>query len=228
MDLQQTLANQTATDAGAESTQGQAQERVYSQKEVDDMMAKTRSAVERKATKPYAELGSPEELRQIKEQYEAKRFEEQKGKGEFENILKELASKKDAEIARRDQIIAQYRVDAPLLETAAKYRSVNPEQVKSLLKNQVRLSNDGDVEVVDNNGTTRYNDRGEPLTVEELVAGFLQTNPHFVSAGPSTTQTKSSMGTQQANSPIDPSKLDMKNPADRKLYQDWRQSQGRR
>lgn len=228
MDLN-TLANkQSATDAGtSQDGEGQAQEKFYSQKEFDDAMAKTRAAVERKAVKAYADLGSPEELRALKEQFESKRFEEQTGKGEFENILKELASKKDAEIARRDQIIAQYRVDSPLLETAAKYRAVAPEQVKALLRNSIKLTSDGDVEVIDSNGTTRYKDNGEPMGVEDLVKSFLDTNPHFVAAGPSTTQTKNGMGSNSASSKIDITKLDMSKPGDRKVYAEWKSQQGR-
>jgi len=228
MDLNTLASKQPATDAGtSQDGEGQAQEKFYSQKEFDDAMAKTRAAVERKAVKAYAELGSPEELRALKEQFESKRFEEQTGKGEFENILKELASKKDAEIARRDQIIAQYRVDSPLLETAAKYRAVAPEQVKSLLRNSIKLTSDGEVEVVDTNGTTRYKDNGEPMGVEDLVKSFLDANPHFVAAGPSTTQTKNGMGSSSASSKIDITKLDMSKPGDRRIYADWKAQQGR-
>jgi len=227
MDLQQTLATNPATDAGHEGGEGQAQEKFYSQKEFDDAMAKTRAASERKAIKAYESLGSPEELRALKEQFDNKRFEEQKGKGEFESILKDLASKKDAEIARRDQIIAQYRVDSPLVETAAKYRAVAPEQVKSLLRNNIRLTQDGEVEVVDHSGTTRYKDNGEPMGVEDLVKSFLDANPHFVAAGPSTTQTQSSIGSQGVSQQIDITKLDMSKPADRELYKKWKNQQGR-
>jgi hypothetical protein len=219
MDLKTSLAQDTATDAGG-NAEGQAQEKYYSQKEFDDAMAKTRSAAERKALKAYADLGSPEELRNIKDQFENKRFEEQKGKGEFEQILKDLASKKDAEIAKRDSIIAQYRVESPLVETAAKYRAVAPEQVKSLLRNQIKLTPDGEVEVVDNNGTTRYKDNGEAWGVEDLVKNFLDANPHFVSAGPATTQSKSNVGTQDATQ-LDVSQLDMRNPHHRALYKEW-------
>jgi hypothetical protein len=217
MDLN-TLANQTATDAG-DNTEGQAQEKTYSQKEFDDAMAKTRSAAERKALKAYADLGSPDELRSLKEQIETRQFEEHKGKGDFEEILKTLASKKDAEIAKRDSIIAQYRVESPLVETAAKYRAVAPEQVKALLRSQIKLTQDGDVEVVDTNGVQRYKDNGEPWGVEDLVKNFLDANPHFVSAGPSTTQTKSSVGSNN-QSQIDINSLDMKNPEHRALYKE--------
>ena len=112
-------------------------------------MAKTRASVERKVLKQFEGLGDLEELKAIKTQLETKKFEEQKSKGDFDSILKEMASKKDAEIARRDAIIAQYRVDSPLVEAAAKHRAVAPEQVKALLRNNIRLTQDGEVEVVE-------------------------------------------------------------------------------
>jgi hypothetical protein len=226
MDLKQASATTAVTDTGLED-EGQAQEKFYSQKEFDDAMAKTRAAVERKVLKQFEGLGDLEELKSIKQQVESKKFEEQKSKGDFDNILKEMASKKDAEIARRDAIIAQYRVDSPLVETAAKYRAVAPEQVKALLRQNIRLTQDGEVEVVDSSGTLRYKDNGDPMGVEDLVKSFLDANPHFVAAGPATTQTKSGMGSNAGNSKIDITKLDMSKPSDRKIYADWKQQQGR-
>lgn len=226
MDLQNIGNKQTATDAGSQD-EGQAQEKFYSQKEFDDAMAKTRAAVERKVLKQFEGLGDLEELKQLKTQFETKKFEEQKSKGDFDTILKEMASKKDAEIARRDAIIAQYRVDSPLVEAAAKHRAVAPEQVKALLRNNIRLTQDGEVEVVDNNGTLRYKDSGDPMGVEDLVKSFLDSNPHFVAAGPSTTQSKSGMGSQSAGSKIDITKLDMSKASDRKIYAEWKAQQGR-
>lgn len=226
MDLQTNIgSNPTATDAGA--SEGQATEKFYTQKEFDDAMAKTRAAVERKVLKQFEGLGDLEELKSIKQQVESKRYEEQKSKGDFDAILKEMASKKDAEIARRDAIIAQYRVDSPLVETAAKYRAVAPEQVKALLRNNIRLTQDGEVEVVDSNGTLRYKDNGDPMGVEDLVKTFLDANPHFVAAGPTTTQTKGNVGSSGASQQLDITKLDMSKPADRKVYAQWKANQGR-
>jgi len=51
-----------------------------------------------------------------------------------------------------------------------------------LVRGSVRLSEDGTAEVVDTNGTPRYNDSGDPLSVDELVGDFLTANPHFVKA----------------------------------------------
>ena len=132
--------------------------------------------------------------------------------------MRNTSKKKDLEISKRDEIIRNYTVDVPLVTAAAQFKSVNPEQVRQLLKPQVRLNESGDVEVLDNKGTIRYNDQGQPLKVEDLVKEFLSTNPHFVSAGLSTTNGKSNVGSSPDK--LDISKLDMKNPEHRIIYKD--------
>jgi hypothetical protein len=217
-------ANTESTDTQAE-TKGQAQEtqeKFYSQKEFDDAMAKMRHAVAQKAIKPYQELGDIEELRSLKQAQERARNEEAMKKGQFEQLLQEMAAKKDAEISKRDSIIKEYKVDTPLLNAAARYRSVSPEQVKALLKGNVRLGEQGEVEVVDTNGQIRYNDSGVPLGVDDLVSEFLQQNPHFVQPTPATTNTKSSY--DNSLSEIDITKLDMSNPKHRERYAKWREA----
>ena len=225
---QNTLAANEATDASATETsqvEQATQGRVYTQQEFDDAMAKMKAAVAKKVAKQYEELGDPEELRTIKSEFERKRQEEQVKRGEFEKILQDLATKKDQEIAKRDSVIREYKVDTPLLSAAAQMRSVNPEQVKALLKNKVRLSTDGEVEVVDDSGQVRYGDAGTPLGVQDLVREFLEANPHFVAPTPSTTNSKSSI-TGSKIEKLDVSKLDMKNPEHRKIYAQYRKSAG--
>ena len=217
-----TLAATGATDTPAQTSQEPvATQRVYSQQEFDDAMAKMKAAVVKKVSKPYEELGDVESLRQIKTEYERKQQEEQVKRGEFEKILQDLASKKDAEIQKRDRVIQEYRVDTPLLNAAATLRSVNPEQVKALLRSNVRLNGDGEVEVTDSQGQVRYSDSGTPLGVSDLVREFLEANPHFVQPTPATTNSRSSINAPSADK-IDLSKLDMKNPAHREIYRQAR------
>jgi hypothetical protein len=135
-----------------------------------------------------------------------------------------MAAKKDAEISKRDSVIREYKIETPLVNAAAKYRAVAPEQVRTLLKNNISLNTDGEVEVLDNNGQVRYNDKGVALTVDDLVSEFLATNPHFVQANPATSATKSSITNSQA--PLDIAKLDMKNPEHRKVYAEYRKTAG--
>lgn len=211
-------AQDTATDATDLNTENQAQAtKTYTQEEVDNMMARMRGSLEKKLLKPYEGLGDPEELKALREDAAKRQTEQQIKRGEFEKTLQDLAAKKDAEIQRRDSIIKEYKVNTPLLSAAAQFKAVNAEQVKALLSNQVRLNDTGDVEVVDNSGAVRYKDSGEPLGVEDLVQEFLLSNPHFVQPTPATTNTKSSH-TNGADTAIDFSKLDMKNPEHRRMY----------
>jgi hypothetical protein len=213
-----TLVQNDATDADNTQVENQAPvTKTYSQEEVDNMMARMRGSLEKKLLKPYQDLGDPEELRSLKSEAERKAQEQQIKRGEFEKTLQELAAKKDSEIQKRDAKIKEYQINTPLLSAAAQYRAVNAEQVKALLANNVRLNQDGEVEVVDAKGSVRYNDAGEPLGVNDLVREFLDSNPHFVQPTPSTTNSKSNINAPQVGK-VDISKLDMKNPEHRKLY----------
>ena len=221
---EQTLAN-NATDASAE-TENQAQTaQTFTQDEVNAILARTKSQLEKKYSSRYEDLGDPEELRALKAEAEKRAQEQQIKRGEFEKTLQELAAKKDAEIQKRDSVIKEYKINTPLLSAAAQFRAVNAEQVKALLSNQVRLNQDGEVEVVDGKGSVRYNDSGSPIGVNDLVREFLDSNPHFVQATPATTNAKSSIS-QAAPAKLDISKLDMTKPEHRKLYAEFRKSAG--
>ena len=214
---EQTLAMDNTDES---STTNQAQTKTYTEQEVNDMMGRLKGSLTKKLSKQWEDLGDPEELRQLKQDHERRKLEDQKKRGEFENILKNLADSKDQEIRKRDEIIRNYTVDVPLVSAAAQFKAVNAEQVKQLLKPNLRVNEHGEVEVLDTKGSVRYTDKGNPFKVEDLVQEFLQTNPHFVAAPPSTTQGKSNIshGPQK----IDISKLDMKNPEHRRMYKEAR------
>lgn len=215
------MVNEQVTET-AEPTQAE-QTKTYTQEEFDKHMAGMRKSIESKFEKQFAELGDLDELKQLKAQAEQQRQEEAFKKGEFEKVLQEKLSAKDAEIQKRDSVIKEYKVNSPLLDAAARYKAVAPEQVRSLLTSQVRLNSTGDVEVVDANGTTRYGDSGTPLSVDDLVKEFLDTNPHFVQAAPATTHSKSNIGESPSLDNFDVSQLDLSNPEHRKIYKQARQ-----
>lgn len=223
MDDTQTTAQETVTDTEETTTENQATEtaKTYTQEEFNDHMAGLKASLTKKFEKQFSELGDIEELKQLKAKAEKAKEAEAIRKGEFEKILKEKADNWNSEIQKRDNIIREYKINTPLLNSAAKMRSVNPEQVKSLLVNSVRLNDNGDVEVVGNDGSVRYNDNGTAVTVEQLVDGFLKENPHFVQPTPATTNTKSSVS---GNTPtdLDISKLDMTKKEHRELYKKYR------
>lgn len=228
MSDQEIMAGTTeATDSSANSNSQETKAtagKTYTQEEFDNHIAGLKASLAKKLLKPYEDLGDPQELRALKEEANKRAQEEQVKRGEFDKILQELASKKDAEIQKRDKLIEEFKVEQPLLATASEFRSVNPEQVKRLLRNYVRLNADGEVEVTDDAGSVRYNDSGKPLSVKELVKDFLSANPHFVQPTPATTNSNHSFKADSGK--IDVTKLDMSNPEDRKIYAEWRKRNG--
>ena len=222
----ETLAQDNATDAATLEQGNQAEvseSKTYTQKEVDDMMARMRGSIERKVLKPYEELGDPNELRALREAEEKRQRDEQIKRGEFEKTLQELAAKKDDEIRKRDVVITEYKVNSPLLDAAAKHRAVAPEQVRALLGSSVRLGESGEVEVLDTSGNVRYDDSGKPVAVDVLVKEFLDSNPHFVQPGASTTNTRSQVSPTSASSKFSLDSLDLTNAEHRKMYKEARE-----
>lgn len=202
------------------STEG-AETKTYTQEEVDNMMARMRKSVEHKAVKPYEDLGSPEELRELKQQAEARQQEEQLNRGEFEKTLQDMAAKKDAEIQKRDAQIREFKLNTPLLNAAARHNSVNPEQVQNLLQNRLTLGDNGEAVAVDGEGNTLYGDDGKAKGVDTLVSEFLSENPHFVKPSAGTANTQGNTGVSMQRD-VDVSQLDLKNPEHRKIYAEMR------
>lgn len=205
----------------AENHSQETETKTYTQEEFDRHMAGLKKSLAKKYERQYADLGDPEELRQLKAQAEQQRVDEQLKRGEFQKTLQEMASKKDAEISKRDEIIREYKISTPLLDAAARYRAVAPEQVKSLLNNSVSLGDDGSVEVLDSKGSVRYTDSGDLFTVDDLVREFLDQNPHFAQATPATTNSNSNTGAPRDRS-IKIEDLDLTKPEDRKIYREAR------
>ncbi len=213
------MESQSVTDTPSEN---QEQVRTYSQQEFDNHMAGLKKSLAAKYERQYSELGDIEELKALKASAEKQKQEEALKKGEFEKILQDMAAKKDAEIQKRDDIIREYRVNSPLLDAAARYRAVAPEQIKTLLNNNVRLSASGEVEVLDADGTVRYDDSGRLLPVDALVKEFLDANPHFVQPGAATTNTQSNVNAAKTRD-FNVEELDLTKAEHRKLYREARQ-----
>ena len=216
-EIMATETEQTVTDTENQATSNA---KTYTQEEFDNHMAGLKNSITKKFEKQFQELGDIDELKQLKVKAERAKEAEAIRKGEFEKILSEKADKWNSEIQKRDTVIKEYKINTPLLNEAAKLKSVNPEQVKSLLSNQVRLNDNGDVEVIDGSGSVKYNDDGKPVSVEQLVGGFLKDNPHFVQATPATTNTKSIVSGTAQNQDFDLAKLDMNKPEHRQLYRE--------
>ena len=193
--------------------------RTFTQDEVDAIV-KARLA---KQSKKYEEVDMSE-YRSLKKAAEEKELEERKARGEFEKILQEQKQKHDQQLAALKNQLHKEKVEGSLLKVAGSRNAVNPEQVASLLQNKVKLGDDGEVYVLNENGEIAYDtDAATPLGVDKLVNSFLDANPHFLRAGPSGSGSEASVG--EKSSEIDISELDMKNPAHRQKYAELKKKQ---
>jgi hypothetical protein len=170
------------TEAETETVAVETQEvKTFTQDELDRIVADRVAREQRKFDKKLSGVDL-DEAKELLAQREAAELERQKERGEFDAILKKTVEKKDMEIQSYKTKLQQTLVDGAILGAASNNNAVNPNQVSQLLKSNTRLSDDGNVEVLDDNGTPRYNDSGELLSVNEMVAEFLTANPHMVKA----------------------------------------------
>lgn len=192
------------TEVGTEATATESQGKMFSQAELDRIVADRIAREQRKFEKQLSGIDISE-ARQLLQDKEAAELERQKERGDFESVLKKTVEKKDQEISAYKSKLQSTLVDGALLSAASSNNAVNPEQVSALLRSNLRLSDDGSVEVLDSNGTPRYNDSGNLLSTGELVAEFLTANPHFVRAsqGGSGSQGNAGGSTQKSLSVAD-------------------------
>lgn len=198
----------------------------FTQEDIDRIVKDRLSRERQKILKQYEGV-DVEKYRQFVEAEERRQHEEQVKKGEFEKILQTTVSKKDTTIQQLQNELRAIKVDGSLLNAASANKAVNPQQVARLLKDQIRLGDNGVVEVLDDSGSVRYNDQGAAMTVEELVGEFLTSNPHFVTAGPSGTGSQSVISKSNGTpGHVDISKLNMNDPAHRAIYKEHMKSKG--
>ena len=212
-DSKQTEVQSTpVTEAGVSDNKTQVPEEVstpktFTQSEFNDAMASVRKKAEASVLKKFDGV-DVDKYRALLTKEEEQVLEEQKKRGEFEKILKETAEKKDQRINQLHTQLNSIKVDDAIISSSAKYKAISPAQVSQLIKNQVKL-----------------NETGDPLTVDTLVKEFLDTNPHFISAGPSGSGAKSNTSTTGIGT-VDITSLDMNKPEDRAIYAEYRKRQG--
>jgi hypothetical protein len=158
-----------------------------------------------------------EEAKKLLEEKKQKEQELALQRGEFDKVLKDTVSKKDTRISALESELQKIRIDETLINTASVLKAINPNEVKALLRGAVKLNDSGNVEVVSENGTPRYNEKGELMSVNELVAEYLNNNPHHLSATPKGTGSQSGIGGNTLK-PFNIANLDLSKAEDRKVY----------
>jgi hypothetical protein len=133
----------------------------------------------------------------------AKQKQEEEGmmkRQEFDKLLKQTSEKKDSEISRLRNELTSVRVDGALINAASQLKAANPQHVAQLLRDSVKLGEDGQPVVLDDTGAIRYNnDTAEPLSINSLVEEFVNSNPYFKAAGKTGTSSTSNTATTVDN-----------------------------
>lgn len=212
--LQNSPTNQTNNPAS--------NERTFTQAELDAIITKRLSSVEKKYNG--VNLDEYQQLKQMKEQRDQ---EEAIKRQDFDKVLNQVKTASEQKISALTRELETIKIDGSLISEASSRRAVAPDKVAALLRNNIKLTAEGAVEIVDSKGQIRYNaDKAQPLTVGELVDEFLKENPFFVAANPAGTGTRTGAGNGAGIPKIDIGSLDMKNPEHRKIYAEYRKTAG--
>ena len=188
----------------------------FTQEQLDNIIKSRLEAEKNKYEKKLQE-----EEKQKAELLKEQQLKEAKSKSEIEKIMQERIKEKEDEVLRYKTQIKKEKVDNSILSVANREKSINAQQVVSLLKDEVRYTDDGRIEVVDNNSNVRYNTKGELLTIEDRVKEFLDANPHFRQGSLSGSGSQSSVEGKTVK-PFNIQDLDMSKPEDRAKYSEYR------
>ena len=220
---QTNVAPETATETKQETTQetntevkAETKSNVFTQEQLDNIIKSRLEAEQRKYEKKLQE-----EEKQKAEILKQKQLEEAKTKADLEKIMQERLQEKDQEVLRYKTQIKKEKVDNSILSIASSNNAINPSQVVSLLKEEVKYNDDGRIEVVDNHSNVRYNTKGELLTLEDRVKEFLDSNPHFRKGSVSGSGSQSAIGGKTVK-PFNLQDLDLSKPEDRQAYSEYR------
>ena len=207
-DVQEAEVKQTQTDEKPTPT--------FNQEDVDRIVKQRLEAEKSKHQRMLDEAKKQEQ-----ELAREKEIQEAKTKADLENLMKQRIAEKDKELADWKSKVKTINVDNSIMSLASKNNAIAPDQVVSLLKNEVNYNDDGRIEILDNNKNIRYNPKGELLTLEERVNEFLDANPHFRKGSLSGSGSLNSVE-GKAVKPFNISDLDMSKAEDRKKYAEYR------
>ena len=208
----ETQQNETNEEVKVEETK----QNTFTQEQLDNIIKSRLEAEQRKYEKKLQE----EETRKA-ELLKEQQLKEAKSKSEIEKIMQERIKEKEEEVLRYKNQIKKEKVDNSILSIASSNNAINPSQVVSLLKEEVKYTDDGRIEVVDNHSNVRYNSKGELLTLEDRVKEFLDSDPHFRKGSVSGSGSQSAIGGKTFK-PFNLQDLDLSKPEDRKAYAEYR------
>ena len=211
------VANTEATKETTEKVEvNETKEATFTQSQVNNII---KSRLESEKAKQQKALDEQKKL--VEDQEKERQVKDAKTKADLENLMKQRIAEKDEELNRMKNMIKVEKVDNSVMSVASKMNAINPQQIVQLMKNSIKLTDDNRIEILDKHSNTRYNDKGELLTIEESVKEFLDAKPHFSQGSKSGVGSQSSVEGKTVK-PFSIQDLDMSKAEDRKRYAEYR------
>lgn len=136
-------------------------------------------------------FGSWDDIKSLVAQNRKREEDELISQQKFKELADKIRVEKDAEIAKLsaeraalEQQARRQSIERTVLAAATSHNAVAPDQVAALLRDQVRIGDDGKAFVAGPDGQPMTDGKGNQLSVEVFVSKFLENNPHFVRAAP--------------------------------------------
>lgn len=212
---------QLATSTQNQTTTQPSNERTFTQSELDAIVTKRLSQLEKKFSN--VDVNEYQELKSLKEQQDTEAAIKRQ---DFEKVLTSVKSAAEIKITALQKELEIIKIDGALIAEASSRKAVAPDKVAALLRNQLKLTSEGRVEVVDKEGNVRYNaDKATPLGISELVDEFLRENSFFVAANPAGSGSRNA-GQESSVTNVDLTSLDMKRADHRELYRKMKAAKG--
>ena len=190
--------------------------KTFTQEEVNELIGKRVAQVNKKFDG--VDMDEYKALKGFKEQIEEESLIK---KEDFNGVLKKQKEKSDMEVSNLRTELESIKIDGALINASSKAKAVSPDHVAQLLRKNIKLGEDGNVMVTDENGKQRYTDNADPMTVDNLVEEFLSSNQYFKSAGPSGAGSTGNTNNVDPQS-LDLSQLDLNKPEHRKIYSEMK------
>ncbi len=207
-----TSTENTEVSNEGQDTSSQVEQKTFTQTELNDIVQKRIAQMKSKSI-------DQDEYNSLKAFKETIEEEKQISRSDFEGVLKKHKAKSAGEIANLRNELEKIKIDGALINAASTAKAVAPEQVSQLLRNNVRLDDNGKVSVIDNDGNIRFNDDAEAFTVNMLVDEFLTSNQYFKAAGPPGTGSTGNT-VEGGEVSMDISNLDLTRPDHRAKYKE--------
>jgi len=164
----------------------QAQAEKATQLEADLAETRKEAAARRVALKEFEGI-DVDEYKALKESAKTAEQASLESAGKWEEAKAAIVSGYEEKLTAAQQkakdLESKYKkavVNDAIVSTAAKLNAINPSQISMLLRDNIRLNENNEVEVINKDGKPTFNEKGDLLKVDDYVSSFLTENKYLV------------------------------------------------